>query len=447
MNARHFALLSVLATLGLACTSTASWWTDGLIGNTTPEDPAIACPLAIPADTLADRRAACAFGAGASVHDTLGLAADVPARIPIRHVIVLMKENRSFDHILGRLHDQGQPGVEAIPADFVNRDLNHVAVPPTPATTTCDDQDPEHGWTAMHAMVNNGDMDGFVRSAATSTGTDGHLAMSYHDQGDLPFYTWLARTFAIDDRHFASALTGTYPNRDFLLFGTADGVRDTGTAVPSDSTPSLFGAIEKAGYTWMAYSDGSPLSGALGWGADHAGVGRFGDLLAALDAGTLPNVAFVDGIDDKQDDHPFADLQEGEAWVRQIYDHAVASPQWPRLAIVWTYDECGGFADHVPPPLACVARPIPLDLDFIELGPRVPLVVISPYSRPNFVSHVVEDHTAITRFIEAVFDLPALTARDANSAALLDLLDFGCTPPMLHPPAPPATGTGGCLGG
>jgi phospholipase C len=164
-------------------------------------------------------------------------------------------------------------------------------------------------------------------------------------------------------------------------------------------------------------------------------------LVDALDAGSLPNVAFVDGLDNTEDDHPGADLQRGEAWLKGIYDHAVTSPQWQRLAIIWTYDECGGFADHVAPePQACAAEG---NSPFTQMGPRVPLVVVSPWARRGYISHVRHEHTAITRLIEAIFDLPALTARDANSDALLDLYDFSCgrDPTVAAAPAP---GTGGC---
>jgi hypothetical protein len=166
--------------------------------------------------------------------------------------------------------------------------------------------------------------------------------------------------------------------------------------------------------------------------------------MRALDDGTLPHVAFVDGIDNVEDEHPTADVQRGEAWTRNIYEHAIASPVWRDLAIVWTYDEAGGFFDHVPPPESlCIARPG--DEHFSQAGVRVPLAVISPWARPHYVSHVVQEHTAITRFIETVFDLPALTARDANSDALLDLFDF-TKPALLNAPTAPPAGTGGCTG-
>src|SRR5262249_42978360 len=108
---------------------------------------------------------------------------------------------------------------------------------------------------------------------------------------------------------------------------------------------------------------------------------------------------------------------------------------------IFTYDEGGGFADHVPPPNSCVARPE--DSAFFELGVRIPLIVISPWARPHYVSHVTHEHTSILRFIETLFDLPALTARDANSDALFDMFDFSC-PPRLSPPAAPPAGAYGC---
>ena len=409
----------------------------------TPPDPPVVCPVALPDDTLGERRAACAFTTGADAAETLGVPRDVALQIPIRHVIVVMRENRSFDHLLGRLHGQGQPGVDAVPASWVNPDQTGNPVAPYRANTTCIQLDPDHQWTSMHIGIDGGKMDGFVDSAAISTGTSGQFVMSYYERADLPFDYWIASTWALHDRHFASIASGTTPNRAFLLLGTNAGVRDTGGGVPDPSTPSIMKELEDAGYTWGVYSNGSLFSGALAYSHDDANAYCFDDFLQRLDTGTLPNVAFVDAVDQLTDDHPAADLQEGEAWVRNLYEHAIRSPQWSRLAIIWTYDEAGGFADHVPPPDACVARPE--DADYFELGPRVPLAVISPYARPRHVSHVVEDHTAITRFIETVFGLPALTARDANSPALLDLFDFSCTPPMLVPPPAPFPGTGGCM--
>ncbi|MGZ3424599.1 MAG: alkaline phosphatase family protein, partial [Polyangiales bacterium] len=107
----------------------------------------------------------------------------------------------------------------------------------------------------------------------------------------------------------------------------------------------------------------------------------------------------------------------------------------------YTYDEGGGIFDHVPPPKACLASAS--EAKFDRLGNRVPLLVVSPYARPHFVSHLTHSHTSITRLIELLHDLPALTGRDANSDALLDMFDFAC-PSMLDAPVGPASGKGGC---
>jgi phospholipase C len=405
------------------------------------------CPSAVATDTLASMRAACSFTTGALAKRTLGISDAARTAIPIKNVVVMMKENRAFDHLLGLLHGEGQAGVDAIPASFSNPDPGDAGTTtPFHQTTTCIHSDPDHQWAAMHAQVDNGLMDGFVESAASSTGTNGQFALSYYTQADFPFYYWLAKTYAINDRHFASVRSGTFPNRNFLLLGTADGVMSTGAGYPSASTPTIFQSMTSAGVTWGAYSDGSLVGGTLNWSAGHANTGSFATFLSLLDAGTLPQVAFVDAVDNVTDDHPTADVQQGEAWTRSIYEHATASNLWPHLAILWTYDEGGGFFDHVPPPNhACIARPgNAKDTPYFELGVRVPMVVISPYARANYVSHVVQEHTAITRFIETVFGLPALTSRDANSDALLDLFDFACPPSFLTPPAAPPSGTGGC---
>jgi phospholipase C len=405
------------------------------------------CSSPFAADPLAAQRASCTFTTGATVATTLGLTAAQQAAIPIKHIIVMMKENRAFDHLLGQLHTEGQPGTEAIPSTFSNKDQSSVVVAPFHEPTTCIASDPGHQWAEMHAQVDNGLMDGFVTSAASTTGTDGHFVMGNYNNTDLPFYYFLATTYALNDRHFASVRSGTFPNRLFLLLGTADGVTCTGCGYPNANTPTIFDSLDQKGVTWGAYSQGSLLSGTLAWNLTHANTGTFNTFLSELDDGTLPQVAFVDGLDNVTDDHPTANVQDGEAWTRTIYEHATASPLWPGLAILWTYDEGGGFADHVPPPnQACIARPVSQDQNFYELGVRIPMVVISPYARPGYVSHVVQEHTALTRFIETVFDLPALTARDANSDALLDLFDFACPPAFLTPPAAPASGLHGCLG-
>ncbi|MGZ6095342.1 MAG: phospholipase C, partial [Polyangiales bacterium] len=404
------------------------------------------CPSPPRADGRAIYRGACSFAAGAKTKQSLALTDEERARIPIKHVIVVMKENRSFDHLLGGLKKL-QPDVETFPAGWSNSEITGTPVPAHHLDTTCLGFDPDHQWGAMHTAVNGGAMDGFVRSAALSGG-DGHFAMGYYDQAELPFYYFLASTYALADHHFPSVQSGTFPNRLYLLYATSDGVRETGhSRWVSPTLPNILDLLDAKHVSWGVYSDGHPFSETLtdpanNWETKHPWKPSAA-LLDDFANDTVPSVVFVDGLENVDDEHPTADLQWGEAWTKRIYDAAIASKAWQSTAMFWTYDEGGGFFDHVPPPNGCVARP--QDDAFYELGVRVPLVAISPWARRHYVSKIPRDHTAITRFIEAVFDLPSLTARDANADALLDMFDFDCAPaPVAKAPDP---GTGGCTTG
>lgn len=405
-----------------------------------PQSDAVACtPLVVADDPHAVDREACAFGPGARVDQTLGFDRDAGARIPITHVIVVMQENRSFDHILGHLAISGQPDAEGIPDSYRNPDTTGALVAPSHATTTCLHEDPPHQWFEMHTAWSDGTMDGFVRAAAV-TGHDGHVALTYFDASDLPFYYWLATTYATSDRYFGAALGGTWANRDYLYAATSNGVMNTGDATIAGAR-SVFDQLDDASIPWGVYTDGMPRQDCLGWTIGHRGVHSFETFFASLANGTLPEVAFIDPSG-SFDEHPTNDMQRGEAWSRSIYEGAVASPLWPRLALFLTYDESGGFFDHVPPPAACI--PSVDQSAFDRRGVRVPIYVVSPWARLHTVSHRTHDHTSILRFIQLVNDLPALTARDANADAMLDLFDFGCAAALEAPTAPDA-GTGGCF--
>ncbi|MCA1841990.1 MAG: hypothetical protein LC792_02125, partial [Actinobacteria bacterium] len=165
-------------------------------------------------------------------------------------------------------------------------------------------------------------------------------------------------------------------------------------------------------------------------------------------AGSLPQVAFVDPIFVGQsrvenDEHPPSNVQVGQSFVHDVVQALLASPNWPTSALFLTYDEHGGFADHVPPPTAPAPDDIaPMFRDgdtpgaFDRYGFRVPAAVVSPYSKPHFVSHVVHDHTSILRFIEVRFGLPSLTNRDAQADPMLEFFDFS-QPSFTTPPAVP----------
>jgi phospholipase C len=185
--------------------------------------------------------------------------------------------------------------------------------------------------------------------------------------------------------------------------------------------------------------------------------------MSQLGDGSLPEMAFVDPDtqhenSDGQDEHPPADVQIGQKWVNDLVQKVMSSPLWAHTALFITWDEHGGFYDHLPPPPACVPdskdpilsstgnNTIPAKFD--RYGVRVPLIVVSPFAKKGYVGHATYDHTSILRFIEAKFKVPALTARDANADALMDLFDFknppSVTPPTITTPTVDPTGLTYC---
>lgn len=455
MSALRLSAALVAVALG-ACTATKVADSDTLDSAGADADAAAsACGVAPAADPLEAKRAACTFAAGAKISETVSDEALATARKSIGHVIVVIKENRSFDAIYGRL---GRSDVEAIPATASNPDKNGAPVPAYAEADTCVQLDPSHQWTNMHAMWNGGKLDGFVTNASdhsvdagkSPTQTDGKFVMGGFTPEQLPFYAFLAKTYALADHYHCATLGGTWANRLYVYAGQSYGVKNTVFDFLPDGTKLIFDALDTAGVTWGVYSDEAfPLDGALlplGWNASHAGVHPTADFYKQVADGTLPQVVFIDALEDDEDEHPPANVQKGEAWTKKIYDAVVASPLWLQsdgkgVAMIYTYDESGGMYDHVPPPSACT--PAADQKEFDRLGFRVPFVLISPYARLGYVSHAVHSHSSLLRLMEGLYDLPALSARDANADALLDMFDFACAP-LKTPPVSPASGTGGC---
>jgi phospholipase C len=242
----------------------------------------------------------------------------------------------------------------------------------------------------------------------------------------------------------------TYPNRFYLLTATSFGhIRNDLPPLGGFAQRTIFDALDEHTVSWKVYFGDFPFA-ALFHLKHRNNLVHFSDFVSDAAAGTLPQVSFVDAnegiIGVELDEHPPASIQEGAQFGAQVIDAVLSSPSWPSTALFLTYDEHGGFYDHVPPPPACVPDDIAPLLDpgdptsdfpaqFDRYGFRVPLVVVSPYAKAGFVSHTIYDHTSILRFIETRFDLPALTNRDANAHPMLDLFDFSqaalVNPPML----------------
>src|SRR5579871_5930151 len=401
-------------------------------------------------DQAAQARAACMFGPGTTPGLSLAQTAPIGPELPIDNIVVVMMENRSFDHVLGNLPATGVSDVDVAAADAQNPDGNGNPVPRFHLGDYCFD-DTNHEWNGCLAEYDAGKNDGFVKANQGGFGDAvGKRAMGYYDQTDIPFLYALAGNYAINDRYFCSVLGPTFPNREYLYAATSFGY--TYNALIMASKPTIFTAMSGAGVNWLGYAEKYPGSAIFvgNYSASLNNYERLDSFFSDAQAGMLPSVAFIDpNLTDangpsRDDDHPPGDPQEGDVFLAKIVKAVTTSPQWPHLALFITFDEHGGLYDHVPPPSACAPDSMP-PLDdkgnpagggFDRYGFRVPLIVVSPYARPKYVSHVVHDHTSITRFIEARFLLGALTKRDANAEPLYDLFDFS-KPQLLTPPALP----------
>lgn len=411
--------------------------------------------VTLPTDAEAEtQRASCAFKAGSLPAETQGESRPNGSEIPIDHVLLVMMENRSFDHYFQKLPEYGQPDVDVAPKGFSNpsADPDGAPVEPYHEQNYCF-VDTAHGWNSVHEQINGGAMDGFVRSnemnhEMPSNGTldmlSGKRAMGYYDETDLPFYYWLASEFSIADRYFCSVPGPTWPNRMFFYAASSFGM--TRNDLPPEAL-TLPDYLEERRVSWKVY-----VSTTGGYGMFVTKLTQYIDHFAGIEdyfkdaaAGTLPQVAFVDpGIGREgvasNDEHPPAVAQIGQSFAADVIDALTKSPLWERSALFLTYDEHGGLYDHVPPPKACAPDESPVQIGpndaqgkFDDLGVRVPMMVVSPYAKKHFVGHRTYDHTSIVRFIEARFVMPALTARDANAEAPWEMFDFE-NPPHKTPP-------------
>ena len=391
-----------------------------------------------------------------------------PELANIDHIIVVMMENHSFDNYFGMLpwkvpsrsNVNGFPqlGLDGIPT-VTQPDASGNPVRAFPAANGCQGQ-VSQSWVASHEAYDDGAMDGFVRAPGSSD-----WAMAYWDDGILPYYWWMASTFPVCDRYFCSTLCQTYPNRVFAMAATAAGLTSTDTPPPTVTPPNghVFDVLERFGVSWATYYTELPSPGLFGagWAAEREGRHLFGPFAdpaltvqafkAACEASTLP--AFVMVEPDYQwgsEENP-QDVQTGQWFTAQVVDALMSVPQaWSRSLLVFTYDEHGGYYDHVAPPAAVApgdgAAPVlpPGVSDYgdqyTRYGFRVPTVVVSPWARSGFVSHTTYDHTSILATLQRKWNLPALTYRDANANHLGNCLVSSGPPPLLVPPlaAPPA---------
>jgi phospholipase C len=410
----------------------------------------------------AAQRDACTFGSGSTTIESVPGAPQIPDAL--KHVIVVLRENRSFDHYLGGYtpragRDDYADPLPLDPAKSTNPDPSArqrgAPVRRFHEQRYCTDN-PAHEWSDVHLQFNNGHLDGFVSSSnrrGVSTTTGGCLAMGYYDRDDLPFYYWLADNFAISDRYFSAILGPTLPNVMYYYRATSCGLTENlealvnvdlaGACPPEQLT--IFQQLEGHA-SYRVYSDARPaaVTSAVGLaGYPPQNVGSIATFENDVRADQLAQVVFVEPnnghtpVGTPNDEHPPSNVQDGQSFLFRVVSAIMASPSvWESSIIFVTWDEHGGYYDHVTPPIGCPPDDnLPKDSDFAHLGFRTPFFAISPFAKRGYVSHYTSDHTSILRFVEAWQGLGALTARDANAWPLFDMFDFSAPPPAS--PSPP----------
>jgi len=339
-------------------------------------------------------------------------------------------------------------------------------------------------WPAtMPYTASDFSMQGFLDTANNvpqNYDKDGTRAMGYYDQTDLPYYYDLATFFATSDSWHSPVLANTVPNRMYLMAASSFGHEypDFSSNHPLYAAKTIFRAMNDANVSWQYfYKDGIFLANFLDFTDPKIGPKTYpeSDLISILQGTcgggscdpdkTLPQVIFIDSASGGSglDEHPDNNIQTGAAYVQSIIQALMQSNAWQDSAFILSYDEAGGLYEHVPP----FSVPIPdqygpgqcpdvnngsfgycttgkLNGAFDLTGLRVPMIVVSPYAKPHYVSHIPRDYTAILAFIEETFNVPSLTARDAYWRDLTrdmnEFFDFTTTPPaLLNPPVPGQT--------
>jgi phospholipase C len=350
----------------------------------------------------------------------------------IQHVLIACQENRTFDEYFGYYPKAGSFGV---PADFAVPDGKGGMVKPHHFTLH-DTRDIDHHWQTIHREWDNGKMDGFYIA-------NGSSALGYYNGSDLPYYYALADAFTLCGNYFSYQLGPTLPNRISLWTGTTGGITRN-HRVPSGSLdwPTIVDLLEDHHITWKCYNLGTGMGSVpeveffnalpffKRWYKDSRLHFREKDYYNDLKAGTLPKVSFMIS-DALTSEHPPLDIIWGERKMAQIINALIHSSSWTNSVLFLTYDEGGGYFDHVPPP----------QFDAYGPGLRVPTLVISPWAKRGYLSGQLYEHNSLLKFIERRFGLPTLasvnhlfddsTPADDNDAA---------QGKSSGPPAPPRDG-------
>jgi phospholipase C len=365
------------------------------------------------------------------------------ARTPVKHLVVVMMENRSVDHYLG-WYGKENPAFDGTQhATFPDRRAGK-AKGATASTTAWGVhgrgdhhgrafRDPDHSWNGGRAQLNHGHTDGWLGPGSN----DDEYALSTYDADDLPIWAQLTRDWQAYDRWFAGLLGPTQPNRYYLYSGQSAGLKNNALPPEKITTnpewaagwdwPTVWDLCSNGGVSASYYFSNLPETAFWGYRQLHR-THHVSEFYAACATGTLPQVSMIDpwftgpsGI--ANDDHPHADIRLGQAFLSDITEAFTTSPQYRESALVVTYDEWGGFWDHVTPPRVADERGTDRDPggqdDFAQLGFRIPSTIVSPWTRSTgHVDHTVYNHASILRFVSENWGMPYLTKRVRSSNSI-----------------------------
>ncbi len=357
-----------------------------------------------------------------------------PASSGIDHIVLVTMENRSFDHFLGWVpRSEGvQSGLRY--SDAFGSVHPTFALAPDPAFgfESCGWADPNHSYEAGRTNLGADKMNGWLLTADTNKTRGDRLPIGYFRADDLPFYKAAAAEYSVCDYYFSGILSETYPNRLYLHSGQTDRL---GNSLLTSSLPTIWDRLAAKSVSRKYYY--SDVAFTALYGTKYTDIStKMDTFFADAAAGTLPGFSMVDprfggaANASSNDDHPHADVRNGQAFVSQVYDALRKSPNWPTTLMIVVYDEWGGFFDHVVPPV----RPVSAEEKTLgndgRLGFRVPCLLMGPRVPRAQVSRYPYDPSSIHKLLEWRFGLEPLGVRAGEAATvnLAQALDFFSTP-------------------
>jgi phospholipase C len=346
----------------------------------------------------------------------------------IQHIIIMIQENHTFDNYFGTY-----PGANG---------LGNAPPSVRPFHLIGRIKDLCHSWECAHKAFDQGKMDGFQKAEGSNQ------TFGYYDSRDIPYYWSLAKNYTLFDNYFTSVLAASFPNHLYLIAGRSGGITGrwpTGVL----NFPTIFDQLDHHHVQWRYYAGGYPYVN--GWNPLPAfnnythnhwarNMGDSSRIFTDLKERTLAAVTYVlPATDDSSEHAPYA-LGTGQDWVKSVISSVQSSSYWSSTAILLTWDDYGGWYDHVAPP----------QVDGYGYGFRDPLIVVSPFAKHGYIDHTLADHTSILKFVETVFNLRSLDARDKFAYDLMNSFNLGAASsyesytlsgvPAIHPVA-----TGGVL--